>query len=627
MTLDPEWEQFLEEEHKIKRDIWKKYALSFDTEFLYIPYFSSYGEILYTKKRREPSYKGDNKYLYPPGVQITLYPTQDLSSNEVWFLTEGELDALTLESYGLHAVTAGGVTSFKKDFTPYLQGKKVFICFDNDERGKEGSEKVAKLLANSGIEVAIIDLPKLDKGKDIGDFFRLGHTKDDFKTLFKSARVIQKVVINDNGETEIPDSNSQALLPQEVTYAEVEAKVKQLIPNSETALKLILAVAVSCKYPTPLMLWLLLIGVPSSGKTDLARLIKDATDITYYLDNLTQNAFISGERGTKSSKVHDLLPLLDRKCLIIKDWTSIFSLDERMTQKLLGDLVGIYDKEFTKFSSRRGNISYKSAFSQLGCITPATLNKHTGYMNMVGPRFLCYTMPATTYDDQEISYELIFSNVDRSLLEKDARLYASSYLTQLSQRQLNVKPVSKEIQQYLRIAASLMSNCRGIVILQSASFKNEEGEDVKYYEVSDVQIEEPWRAVQQLKELAKYLAVVVAKDEVGIEELEIIKEVVISSMPADRSQALRVIQEQNGEITSKVLSDISDRSMKTSRKLLDELTGLKVLEKEKGSGIIANSYKLKEKFRDFVLLDTRDFMSSYSSGTDNPDGMPIEEEQ
>ena len=360
------------------------------------------------------------------------------------------------------------------------------------------------------------------------------------------------------------------------------------------------------------MLWLLLVGVPSSGKTDIVRLIKDS-EITYYLDNLTQNAFISGERATKSNRVHDLLPLLDGKCLIIKDWTSIFSLDEQMTKKLLGDLVNIYDKEFTKFSSRRGNVSYASIFSQLGCITPATLNRHTNYMNMIGPRFLCYTVPNSTYEDLESSYQMIFSNVDRSLLEKEARIYASSYLNQLSDKQIKVKPIGKSTQNYLRVAATLMSYCRGIVILQAASFKNEEGEEIKYYEVSDIQIEEPWRAIQQLKELAKYLAFVVGKDEVGIEELEIIKEVVISSMPADRSQALRSIKEVGGEITAKILSEASDRSTKTARRLLDELSALKVLTKTRGA--IVTDYCLNEKFRDFILLDTTDYLSQ---GTETP---------
>ena len=423
-----------------------------------------------------------------------------------------------------------------------------------------------------------------------------------------------------------PEIDKPQLLTKSLDYKEVEDKVLTLLPNAQIGLKIVLAVGVSCHFSNPLMLWMLLVGVPSSGKTDLVRLMKDAEN-TYYLDNLTQNAFISGERATKSQKVYDLLPLIDKKCLVIKDWTSIFSLDEKMTKKLLGELVGIYDKEFTKFSSRRGNISYQSAFSQLGCITPATLNRHTQYMNMVGPRFLCYSMPTSTSEDAEKSYKSIFTNTNRSLIEKEARLYVSSYLNQLTQSHFAIQELSKPIQVYLRTAAELMSNCRGIVLLQSATFKNEEQEDIKYYEVLDVQIEEPWRAVQQIMLLAQYLAFVVGKNEITIEELSIVKEVVISSMPADRSQALRTIKEQGGIITAKQLSDSSDRSTKTSRRLLDELTALKVLEKVKGSGTIATDYTINEQFRNILLLDTAEFMSTYSSGTETRDGIGKEEEE
>lgn len=619
MTLTHEWERFLEEEHKIKREVWQKHGITFDTEYLYIPYYSTIGEVLYRKKRKEPDFKGDQKYLYPTGSKIMLYPNQDLSSSNDWVLTEGELDALTLISQGIPAVTAGGVTSFKSEFVELFKNKKVYICFDNDIRGKEGADRVTQLLLVAGVNGAIIDLPDIEKGKDIGDYFRLGHTVQEFRELIVNAKTPE--LNPDTGTQTTANTEGKLLLTDPLTYKDVEERVRRFLPNSQTALKIVLAIAVSCNYPNPLMLWLLLVGVPSSGKTDIVRLIRN-TDLTYYLDNLTQNAFISGERSTKSNKVHDLLPLIDKKCLVIKDWTSIFSLDEKMTKKLLGDLVGIYDKEFTKFSSRRGNVSYTSAFSQLGCITPATLNKHTNYMNMVGPRFLCYTMPSSSYDDENTSYDLIFSNQDRNLLEKEAKLHASSFLAQLSQKRLNIGPFDSITKEYLRAAAELMSNCRGIVILQSANFKNEAGEDIKYYEVLDVQIEEPWRAVQQLIQLAKYLAFVVGKEEIGVEELEIVKEVVISSMPADRSQALRMIQEKGGEITAKELAELSDKSTKTSRRLLDELQALKVLEKVKGSGTIANDYKICEQFRDFLLLDPTEFMSRNTpSGTETPLGV------
>lgn len=622
MTTEKDWTSFLEEKHMIKTDVWKKHGLNFDTRFLYIPYKNKAGRLLFNKKRKAPNYDGANKYLYGEGTSAQLWPYFDFSSSDTWILTEGELDQLTLESVGFAAVTTGSATSFKYFFADNFKDKKVYICYDNDKSGKQGAERVAKFFAERNVPagVYIIDLPEMKDGKDIGDFFKLGHTKEEFEELIKNAR---KPVIQDNNNSPSGTETRQRFIERPLTYEEVENKVSAFLPSSTTGLKIVLAVVISCVFQNPVMLWLLFVGVPSSGKTELVRLTRKS-GITYYLDNLTQNAFISGERATKSQKVHDLLPELDKMCLVIKDWTSIFSLDEKMTKKLLGDLVGIYDKEFIKFSSRRGIVGYASAFSQLGCITPATLNKHTQYMNMVGPRFLCYTMPVITQEERDRSFELIFSNTDRSLLEKEANLYVASYIRQLAEKTLQIKPLSKDVQVYLRTAADLMSNCRGIVILQSSSFKNDDGDNVTYYDVLEVQIEDPWRAVQQLKSLAIYLAFIVGKDEVGVEELAIIKEIVISSMPADRSQALRAIKEQSGTITAKTLADLSEKSNRTSRRLLDELSALRVLEKIKGSGTIATDYQINFSFKNFLLLDPAEFLSNNVSGTETRDGIETE---
>jgi predicted transcriptional regulator len=224
---------------------------------------------------------------------------------------------------------------------------------------------------------------------------------------------------------------------------------------------------------------------------------------------------------------------------------------------------------------------------------------------MIGPRFLCYTILNPSVEDEKKSFDTIFSNQDRDSLEKEAREAVQSYLNTLTMRDIAsaVKPLSPPTQDYLRIAARFVSRARGIVILQSASFRDESGNDITYYEPLETQIEQPWRAVQQLMELTKYLAFVCGKKEVGKDELEIIKQVVISSMPADRSQALRAIQAKGGAITAKELSEDIDRSNRTSRRMLDELSVLGILKKTKGSGRLANSYAVEDEFKDFICAE------------------------
>src|SRR3989344_3118189 len=183
MTIDQEWIKFLEEKHKIKKEVWQKHRLRFDAEFLYIPYYDRGRHFVFNKKRKSPTFKGEGKYLYGGGEMAQLWPYWDLSSHEEWVITEGELDQLTLESYDIPAVTSGGVTSFKRHFTDNFKGRKGHICFDNDKAGKDGAERLAQIFLEAGVDVDIIDLPEMEGGKDIGDFFRLGHTKEEFIKL------------------------------------------------------------------------------------------------------------------------------------------------------------------------------------------------------------------------------------------------------------------------------------------------------------------------------------------------------------------------------------------------------------------------------------------------------------
>ena len=391
-----------------------------------------------------------------------------------------------------------------------------------------------------------------------------------------------------------------------LTFSQVQKEIEKYIPNSSNILKIALAIIACSNFRQKVMLWLLLVGAPSSGKTDILKLFKHSNNV-YFLDSLTLNAFISGERETDKTKVYDLLPQVNNKCLIIKDWTVLFSLDERMTKKILGDMVGSYDEELTKFSSRRGQITYDSYFSQLGAITPATLNKHTQYLNMVGPRFLFYTMPNLTEEQENQGFENIFSQKDRKKIEKELAQLVSAYIDLLSLNSPSIKEFSKETQEQFKVASRLMARGRGIVIMNSATFEKKVGDEIEkisYYELQEVQIEHPFRAIQQLILLAQYLAYVSNKIEVTQEEMEIIKEIVISSMPADRSQALRVIINMGGVITAKELasSDNFERSIKTARRLLDELTYLKILKKEQTiGGTIPTGYEIREEFKEFLI--------------------------
>ncbi len=113
-----------------------------------------------------------------------------------------------------------------------------------------------------------------------------------------------------------------------------------------------------------------------------------------------------------------MLPQLNNKAFIVKDYTTIFSLNSETVKKLLGELVSIYDGIFKKFSPTRGLKEYTTNFSHIGCITPTALNRHTQYMNIIGPRFLFYRIPKLNSEDSKKGFEIAWQEGRKDNLKR-----------------------------------------------------------------------------------------------------------------------------------------------------------------------------------------------------------------
>lgn len=125
------------------------------------------GRYEYFKLREDYSSKENRKTTYSPQnskqeAQIYDYETLN-SSGENIFLVEGEGDCLLLRSRNIPAITSThGAKTFKDEWLQYLpKNKSYYICYDTDDAGVSGAEKVASKLYHYGInKIFKIDLPK-----------------------------------------------------------------------------------------------------------------------------------------------------------------------------------------------------------------------------------------------------------------------------------------------------------------------------------------------------------------------------------------------------------------------------------------------------------------------------------
>ncbi|TSC57251.1 MAG: Uncharacterized protein Greene041662_1010 [Candidatus Peregrinibacteria bacterium Greene0416_62] len=279
-----------------------------------------------------------------------------------------------------------------------------------------------------------------------------------------------------------------------VTLADVLKRTKRIGLLDDAIVEVVLAVYISKEVERYNPLWMMLVGNPSSNKTQLVTLLSKARD-TYMLDVLTTNPFISGL--SKKEKPQDLLPLLNNRCFIVKDFTSFFGRSEETVKQLLSDMVSIYDGTFSKHSGARGTVRYESTFSHIGCITPMGLSMRQQYMNMVGARFLTIRVPELREDQRAQCFEIAWSS-DFKARVTEASEAASELVTSLCDgiRAYGVQlaEVPKTLQEEINILAELVARARGEVRTRTQKFVNEEGEEVSYQEIEDVQVEEPFRA-------------------------------------------------------------------------------------------------------------------------------------
>lgn len=410
------------------------------------------------------------------------------------------------------------------------------------------------------------------------------------------------------------------LLIRDIDYREAYASILDIGIVSEEVFKIVTAVIVSSQFRPNPPLWLMFIGVPSSFKTELVGLYS-AMDEVYTLDTLTENAFVSGYVNPDGSETQDLLPLLDEKSFIIKDLNTLFSMNQEVVKKILGDLTSIFDGQFEKFTATRGMISYNSLFSMIGCITPSILIKHYNYATQLGPRFFFLRPEELTEEEIQDGFRKSWNEKHRREKVIATRQIVSSYATQLISKIKNTEllPETEEIQKKINNIALFICKARGIAITKKLQFKDAKGNDVDYYDITDWQVEQPWRILNQIKSLLSIICVINGNNTIGDEEIRNIKPVIMSTMPVDRAEVIKVIVSK-GCVTAREISAVIHKSPKTIQRTLKELYSLDIVDKYKdpshNAGKTPWSFYVHEKYASIlgITAPTPKSMSLTSRG-------------
>ena len=518
-----------------------------------IPIYTDY---LHDLKRYDISEsKAKLKPIPTRGLQIfNLKDLRDRNKLD-WpvFICEGEWDAMSLywlfEKTNTKAIVVGipGARTFKNDWSNYFCDRFVYIVYDNDEAGDAGQLKLDKNLTGVAKRLQFLNWPhEMKSGYDISDFVRDQVTD---RSGFELCVTKLKVLMSDRPRIEVADIKED-IDPSKIKEADVDPKLvpslQELMHEYDDVLnrdmneeirqliKIMLATIISINFPGNDPVWMFIVGPPGCGKTTLL-LTLTVSPRTFFQSTLSSASLISGYQKPNMPDP-SIIPKLNGKCLVLKDYTEIFSKPEMEREAVLGIMRGAYDGSAERNYGQGVVRRYISKFSFLAGVTKAIYGHDQTAM---GERSLRYVMDSTGINmdkQQAAAMDLsIFGSKKMETIRQHVAYFLTKQFDFSPENLVKMKPdwFEHRIINLARLTAIVRTG-----VSRHENFNRNAGEPIY-----DPESEDPKRLTVQLQKMALSLALLTGETQVSENIYRIVKRIAIDTMYGRQFVLLKILMQ------------------------------------------------------------------------------------
>lgn len=340
------------------------------------------------------------------------------------------------------------------------------------------------------------------------------------------------------------------------------------LPDAGALYAVLAAVAANRMAGDPV--WLLVVGPPGGGKTEILGPLGGLVDV-HPAATLTVASLLSGtpKKEREDGARGGLLRVIDEFGIIVcKDFGSVLSMNRDARAELLAALREIYDGSWTRHVGTGGGqtLGWAGKVGLVAACTPA-IDSHHAVMGSMGERFAIYRLPSV---DDAAQARRALSHAGR---EREMRAdLAAGVRTFFAGINFERKPEPLEEADLARLItlAVLAVRCRSAV---------ERDSHTREIELIP-QPEAPGRLAQVLARILGSLRSIGADDATA---WRVVTKIALDSMPALRRTTLEQLIALDGtQITTGLLAETLGYPTTTTRRTLEDLTAHGLVARDAG---------------------------------------------
>ncbi len=370
--------------------------------------------------------------------------------------------------------------------------------------------------------------------------------------------------------------------PSSLSYNDLVSTINKWLLIRDTGLIKVITATVLANRLNADPVWLFIVTASGGAKTELIMGLNKIDQI-YPLSDLTTQTFLSGDKNKKDASL--LFQLKENTILTFKDFTTVLTMHRDKRHAILSQLREIYDGFYKKPFGTGETKEWKGKIGFIAGVTPV-IETHSSVHSSLGERFIQYR--PIHPDSIDLARRAMSNNGKEKKMREEIQNAFKNYVTGI---QLPTESFSlpEEIKEKIANLSSFCVKARSGVLRDGYSTR-----EIEYIPDSEL----PTRLAKQLATLAFAFSLI--DGDFTKESYDLICKIGMDTIPQRRKAALDVLLKRTDYLESSDVALKIGYPTNTTRRILEELYGLRVINREHQGQGHADKWIVNEKTKELL---------------------------